>query len=604
MQQESTAPALRRHLPMKLRRPSWPNLEANEPMTQTSTQLDTNLEDLRAMSPTPATDSREALIFGICDRLLDNENCFADVVLIPADENGEPDYDRADPANVSSLPADEWPQDPQAEKRAAVIVSDISGCHEDSSFLVATIQNDQPQIIQIHGPEADLDIGLAIIARDIGAVPNVRPPSKLAQSLDKLREELFAPKAPPVAANDNKPAKAPPETAGIRLLSFSEFKAQENSTADALIKGLVRTGTLIAIGGRPGAGKTALTLAMAGALDAGEPFLGRETKPTTIVVIAAEDGGDVANRLEAMGNDRIKIAKLPEGLPLTKPPKAAAVAREVIRQAKAIDPTRHVMIVVDTLRAALGGVSVLEDKTTSPALNALREVAESEGAVVAILNHTNRENNKATKGETLEAVAALEIVLLEGEGDWFTIYVGKNRSGPGHRNIGKVKYTSAEVGGVSAAVVDELVADETITDGPKERGPSGNAKILHGIIQTAILESSETRKPFGIEGPQVKVVSVEAIRTSFYERKEGSTDTKLKAFNRAIAHWIEKQWVVRGEGQDGGLLWFARVRDEKAGQPDGHSPNQAYVRPVRLEEDGRTGQVDRDCPVLSGSEAS
>ncbi|CAN7313122.1 AAA family ATPase [Rhizobium rhizogenes] len=405
---------------------------------------------------------------------------------------------------------------------------------------------------------------------------------------------------PPLAANDNVP-KAAPETAGIRLLSFSEFKAQENSTADALIKGLVRTGTLIAIGGRPGSGKTALTLAMAGALDAGEPFLGRETKPTTIVVIAAEDGGDVANRLEAMGNDRIKIAKLPEGLPLTKPPKAAAVTREVIRQAKALDPTRHVMIVVDTLRAALGGVSVLEDKTTSPALNALREVAESEGAVIAILNHTNRENNKATKGETLEAVAALELVLLEGEGDWFTIYVGKNRSGPGHRNIGKVRYTSAEVGGVSAAVVDELVADETIADGPKERGPSGNAKILHGIIQTAMIESIDTRRPFGSEGPQVKVVSVEAVRTSFYERKEGSTDTKLKAFNRAMAHWIDKQWVVRGDGQDGGLLWFANVRDEKAGQPDGHSPNQAYVRPVRSTYAGRTGQIDRADDVLSGS---
>lgn len=573
--------------------------------TPTLTQLETNIAELRAVSPrqTPASDSREAMIFGVYDRLADHENCVADVVLVPADESGAPDWDRADPTNLESLPADEWPEDERAAMRAAVIVDHIDGCSGDTSMLVFLRENDEPSMIQIAGPEADRDIAHAIIARDIGAAPVVRPPSKFAEGLAKLREELFAPKAPPVAANDNKP-KAAPETAGIRLLSFSEFKAQENSTADALIKGLVRTGTLIAIGGRPGAGKTALTLAMAGALDAGEPFLGRETKPTTIVVIAAEDGGDVANRLEAMGNDRIKIAKLPEGLPLTKPPKAAAVTREVIRQAKALDPNRHVMIVVDTLRAALGGVSVLEDKTTSPALNALREVAESEGAVVAILNHTNRENNKATKGETLEAVAALEIVLLEGEGDWFTIYVGKNRSGPGHRNIGKVRYTSAEVGGVSAAVVDELVADETIADGPKERGPSGNAKILQGIIQTAIIETSETRKPYGSEGPQVKVVAVEAVRSTFYERKEGSTDTKLKAFNRALEHWLSKQWLVRGEGQDGGLLWFANVRDEKGGQTDGHFPNQAYVRPVRHREDGRTGQVDRDCPVLSGSEAS
>lgn len=550
---------------------------------------------------TPADDSREALIFGICDRLFDHGHCVTNVVLAPARPDGTPDWEHASPAVLEPLEADEWPADPIVAQRAAVIVDHIDGCDKTTSMLVFLREDGNPSVEQIAGPDHDADIAMRIIGRDIGAKPPAIPPSPLKEASEKLLADLQKPA--PVAANDNKPKPAP-ETAGISLMSFSEFKAQENSTADAVIKGLVRTGTLIAIGGRPGAGKTALTLAMGNALDAGEPFLGRETKPTTVVIIAAEDGGDVANRLEAMGNDRIKIAKLPEGLPLTKPPKAAAVMREVVRQAKALDPERHVMVVVDTLRAALGGVSVLEDKTTSPALNALREVAEAEGAVIAILNHTNRENNKATKGETLEAVAALEIVLLEGEGDWFTVYVGKNRSGPGHRNIGKVRYTSAEVGGVSAAVVDELVADENISDGPKERGPSGNAKILHGIIQTAILETTETRRPFGIEGPEVKVVAVEAVRASFYDRKEGSTDTKLKAFNRAMTHWIDKQWIVRGEGSEGGLLWLASVRDEKGGQPDGHSPNQASVRPVRLGEDGRTGQVDRVCPVLSGSEAS
>ncbi len=114
---------------------------------------------------------------------------------------------------------------------------------------------------------------------------------------------------------------------GIRLLSFEEFKAQENGTAESVIKGLVRTGTLIAVGGRPGAGKTALMVAIADALDKGEPFLGRETKLTTIAYVAAEDGGDVANRLEAIGNASIKIVKSPEGFPLTKPEKAAAIAR-------------------------------------------------------------------------------------------------------------------------------------------------------------------------------------------------------------------------------------------------------------------------------------
>lgn len=372
----------------------------------------------------------------------------------------------------------------------------------------------------------------------------------------------------PRAANDN---------SGIRLMSFSEFKAQDSGNAESVIKGLVRTGTLIAIGGRPGAGKTALTLSMAEALDAGAPFLGRETKPTTVVVIAAEDGGDVANRLEAMDNERIKIAKLPDGLPLTKPEKAKGIAREVIRQAKAIDPDRPVLVVVDTLRAALGGVSVLEDRTTSPALNALREVAESEGAVIAVLNHTNRENNKATKGETLEAVAALELVLLEGDGGWFTIYVGKNRSGPGHRNIGKVRYTSTDVGDVTAAVVAEIVADDTTTrDEPKERGPSANDKMLRGIIQTALLASTEYHD-------DVKVAHVEALRATFYAQKEGTLATKRQAFNRSLARWIREGLIVRDTRDSTDFVRFVR---DSTKERDTQHPNQASVASVTLEEAG------------------
>lgn len=360
-------------------------------------------------------------------------------------------------------------------------------------------------------------------------------------------------------ANDN---------SSVRLLSYEEFKAQENGTAEAIIKGLVRTGTLIAVGGRPGAGKTALMVAIADTLDRGEPFLGRETRETTVAYIAAEDGGDVANRLEAIGNTSIKIVKSTEGFPLTDPKKAVMIAKEIVRQAKAIDPDRHVMLVVDTLRAALGGQSVLDDKYTSPALNGLREVAEAEGVVIAVLNHTNRENNKATKGETLEAVTALELVLLDGDGGWHTIYVGKNRSGPGQRNIGKVKYTSVQIGDVTAAIIDEMVADDApASDEPKERRAPANPKLLEDIIRTAMMESETYLMPFGSDGPKVKAVDIAALRAKFYARKAGLADSKLKAFNRAMSYWLERKWIVRGDFGAEGAIWYAS-KAEEAGHVD------------------------------------
>lgn len=350
---------------------------------------------------------------------------------------------------------------------------------------------------------------------------------------------------------------------GIRLLSFEEFKAQDHGTAEAVIKGLVRTGTVIAVGGRPGAGKTGLMVAIADALDKGEPFLGRETKETTVAYIAAEDGGDVANRLEAIGNTSIKILKSPEGFPLTKPDRAAAIMKEVVRQARLLDPDRHIMVVVDTLRAALGGQSVLDDRFTSPALNALRGVAEDEGVVVAVLNHTNRENPKATKGETLEAVTSLELVLLDGEGGWHTIYVGKNRSGPPHRNIGRVRFTSIEIGDVTAAVVESIEADDSQpTNEPKDRKPSANASLLKGIITTAIMDSSDYLSPFGAEGPRVKAAAVSDLRERFYARKTGQADSKLKAFNRSLEYWLRREWIVRGDFGSEGAVWLAKKADE------------------------------------------
>ncbi|MBZ9815053.1 AAA family ATPase [Mesorhizobium sp. CA7] len=366
----------------------------------------------------------------------------------------------------------------------------------------------------------------------------------------KVKNEPGKPFKPLEAANDNN---------GIQLLSYEEFKAQEHGTADAIIKGLVRTGTLIAVGGRPGAGKTALMVAIADTLDRGEPFFGRDTKQTTVAYIAAEDGSDVANRLEAIGNTSIKIVKSAEGFPLTNPKKAVAIAKEIVKQAKALDPDRHVMLVVDTLRAALGGQSVLDDKYTSPALNGLREVAESEGVVIAVLNHTNRENTKATKGETLEAVTALELVLLDGDGGWYTVYVGKNRTGPGQRNIGRVRYTSVQVGDVTAAIIDEMVADDTpASDEPKERKTPDNARLLEGIIRTALIDSQTYLTPFGSEGPKVKAADIATIREQFYARKAGLADSKLKAFNRSLEHWLRKEWIVKGDFGIEGAIWFGK----------------------------------------------
>jgi len=134
-----------------------------------------------------AADDRYALTFGICDRLTDNHHCFADVVLCPAGDDGEPDWDKASPASVEKLPGDEWPEDEPSQRAACVLVSDVAGCDPDATFLIRLHDDDgNSDIIQIHGPETDRPVAEQIIARDIGREIAAKPKSAFAQLLKKV----------------------------------------------------------------------------------------------------------------------------------------------------------------------------------------------------------------------------------------------------------------------------------------------------------------------------------------------------------------------------------------------------------------------------------
>ncbi len=187
----------------------------------------------------------------------------------------------------------------------------------------------------------------------------------------------------------------------IELFNFREYRAQFKSTEQMAIEGLCRFGTVISMNGRPTTGKTALLVHISQCLSSGTAFLGRKTEQCVVAYIATEDRDDVVNRLEAVNAEHLLIVKSPQGLPLAKPARARKIVLEVARLARLRYPGRPVFVVIDTLRSALGDQSVMDDRHVSPGLNALREVAEQEKVLIAIANHTNRENPKQTKGETL-----------------------------------------------------------------------------------------------------------------------------------------------------------------------------------------------------------
>lgn len=72
--------------------------------------------------------------------------------------------------------------------------------------------------------------------------------------------------------------------------------------ASFLIKGLVRTGTMASLGGKPKIGKSSLARYMAVCVAKGEPFLGRATKRGEVLLISIEDDETIVNTsLETFG---------------------------------------------------------------------------------------------------------------------------------------------------------------------------------------------------------------------------------------------------------------------------------------------------------------
>ncbi|WP_165422069.1 AAA family ATPase [Rhizobium ruizarguesonis] len=268
-------------------------------MTQTSPQLDTNIEELRAMSPreNPASDSREAMIFGIYDRLYDHGHCSVDVVLAPADADGEPDWENTGPANVSSLPHDLWPDDLTEAKRACVIVSNIDGCDPDSTFIV-TIHDETgiPGMFQIHGPEIDRVVADSIIGRDLGNRPPPKEPTELQKSMARLRAELFSPQ--PAAANDNKPAPTakPNGPATVHVINPADWHGEQVPTREWYCEGLIPMRTVTILNGDGGVGKSLLALQLAAAGAMGLDTLGMEPLAGRTLVLGAEDDADEFQR--------------------------------------------------------------------------------------------------------------------------------------------------------------------------------------------------------------------------------------------------------------------------------------------------------------------
>ena len=174
-----------------------------------------------------------------------------------------------------------------------------------------------------------------------------------------------------------------------RLLSFRTFSALKNLPPEPpwLWDGLIAEGTLSMLVGQPFAGKSTLIGALLKAMEAGEPFLDRPTKPASAVVLTEEDDSTLKAKADALGlvGLRSVFAGPREGVFDHDWRTLVAEATEVALEGG------HKLLVIDTF-SGLANLEAEEENDAGAITARLRtlQVAKGKGLAVLFLHHTNK----------------------------------------------------------------------------------------------------------------------------------------------------------------------------------------------------------------------
>lgn len=417
-------------------------------------------------------DGVASVYYGIYDRLTDWGHATANVVVAPAKEDGQPDWDRAGPTNLEKPSSDSGPADMAEASRWAILVDEIDGCDSTTSLLLwLDPETGNPNMGQIAGPEADGDIAMRIIGRDIGAAPPPKEykPGPLAASLLKLAEKM----SPPPAANDNEPQIdkrliAFGDAYGGQIIGNTLFSAkvdgalgqivfsadgnawfhtskgarriglpekpkdrfavdwfgdlEEDMPKETIVKGVFGVNEFTMLSGKPGSGKSVITTDLACHVAAGMEWHGRKVKQGLVVYVAAERRALTKRRMMAFrkhhGIGTIPLAVIGGRLDMTSSVADAEALAASIRQLEEDCGHKCVWIVIDTLTRVFGPGDQNATKDMGKfvlSCDALREAVPD--SHVTVIHHTGWAGDRGKGAIDLDgAVDASFLVKKEATG--------------------------------------------------------------------------------------------------------------------------------------------------------------------------------------------
>jgi hypothetical protein len=230
------------------------------------------------------------------------------------------------------------------------------------------------------------------------------------------------------------------------------------------------------------------------------------------------------------------------------------------------------LIIIDTMSAAAGFENENDAAQGQQVMDVLHEVARATGALVMVVDHFGKDQERGTRG-TYAKEASADCILalftdqaLNGTVTKRSLALRKIRGGtPGYEvgfELSPVKLGVDEDG-------DEInTCTVKFLDGPMVHGPAASGWTgLHDLkkaIYVALGASRQKLRPFGFEGPLVEATKLDLVRIEFYRAypSEGSDqqqkkEARRKAFKRKLERAIERELVATRDIDGVDVIWLA-----------------------------------------------
>jgi hypothetical protein len=323
------------------------------------------------------------------------------------------------------------------------------------------------------------------------------------------------------------------ERGGGRFTSRFAYEMAGQEPIEWLIKGVLPKAELVILYGASGAGKTFVALDYAFAIARGVDWRGRRVRQGVVVIIAAEGGKGVAQRLQAYAQYHgIDLRDVPNLRIITAAPNflESDDIAEVIAELQSVGDVSCVM--VDTLAQVTPGANENTSEDMGRALSNVRLIHSATDATVLGVHHAGKDLSRGSRGWSgLKAAADAQIEVLRYEDGSREIHIEKMKDGEDGLRWG-FKLEVVDLGvDYDGDPVTSCVAIETDLPTRKPDEDSRKGIKRRGRIENHILEV------MALFGEQSIVKAEELITRAVEtmpEPEDGKRDTRRQSIVRAL----------------------------------------------------------------------